>query len=341
MASSWAKIGDLKATNSPTLFPSVLRLIHAYSLQASTLLKLGTGPKGRLTKGDVLKHIEAKSLKPSPSPLSEFKSTSSGASAAASSSASASAAPAVSTSSSARINRKRTGASTYTDIQLDNMRRVIAQRLTESKTTVPHEYATREIDLVALSDLRKTLNASRGDGEKLSVTDFLIRASALALRQVPETNAQFDTKTKEVKLVDNVDISLAVAIDGGLITPIIPAADKKGLGSIATTSKDLVKRARSKALKPHEFQGGTFSVSNLGMFGITEFSAVLNPPQAMILAVGGPLSTVVATETGAPKATTTMRVTLSYDARVVSADSASKWLDSFHDFLTNPTLMML
>lgn len=334
-------ICEFKAANLPTLFPSVLRLIHAYNLQASSLLKLGTGPKGRLTKGDVLKHIESKNLKPSPTPLSDFKSTSSSAPAASSSASSGSAVAASSVSSGSRINRKRTGASTFTDIQLDNMRRVIAQRLTESKTTVPHEYATREIDLSALTALRKTLNATRADGEKLSVTDFLIRASALALRQVPETNAQFDTKTKEIKLMDTVDISLAVAIEGGLITPIIPAADQKGLGGIASVAKDLIKRARGKALKPHEFQGGTFSISNLGMFGITEFSAVLNPPQAMILAVGGPLSTVAATETGDAKATTTMRVTLSYDARVVSADSASKWLDSFHDFLTNPTFMML
>lgn len=324
----------------PTLFPSVLRLIHAYNLQVSSLLSLGTGPKGRLTKGDVLKFIQTKSLTPNPTPLSSFKSSAASSSTASSSATSTSSGAFPAASASGRINRKRTGPSTYTDTQLDNMRRVIAQRLTESKTTVPHEYATREIDLVALSGLRKALNATRGDGEKLSVTDFLIRASALALRQVPETNAQFDPKTKEIKLMDNVDISLAVAIEGGLITPIIPAADKKGLGSICSTSKDLVKRARGKALKPHEFQGGTFSVSNLGMFGITEFSAVLNPPQAMILAVGGPLSSVVSTETGV-KATTTMRVTLSYDARVVSADSASKWLDSFHNYLTDPTMMML
>lgn len=283
-----------------------------------------------------MKHITTQNLKPNPTPLPELKS-----SPAASSNATPSAPKTTDLAGTGRIDRKRTGMPSYTDEQLDNMRRVIANRLTEAKTTIPHEYATREIDLTELNALRKELNAEREDTSKLSVTDFLIRASALALRQVPETNAQYDSKSKETKIMETVDISLAVALDGGLITPIVPKADLKGLSSISTTTKDLVKRARNKTLKPHEFQGGTFSISNLGMFGIHEFSAVINPPQAMILAVGGPIPGVVTTESGAPRATSSMRVTLSFDARVVSADSASKWLDSFHNFLTNPTLMLL
>lgn len=222
------------------------------------------------------------------------------------------------------------------------MRRVIAQRLTESKTTVPHAYATRELDIDTLSALRKQLNAQLDETTKLSVTDFLTRAAALALRTVPEANAQYNVKTGEVALLSNIDISMAVALDSGLITPILFGADKKGLTKLSAETKDLVKRARNKGLKPHEYQGGTFSISNLGMFGITEFSAVLNPPQAMILAVGGPIAKVEQdAATNQPKAATGLRVTLSYDARAVSPDIAHKFLDVFQDFLASPTKMLL
>jgi pyruvate dehydrogenase E2 component (dihydrolipoamide acetyltransferase) len=207
---------------------------------------------------------------------------------------------------------------------------------------VPHSYATREINLGALSSLRKQLNAQLEDASKLSVTDFLMRASALALKIVPEANAQFDAKTGQANLLPNIDISLAVALDAGLITPIVVSADKKGLSKISSETKDLVTRARSNRLKPHEYQGGTFSISNLGMYGISEFTAVINPPQAMILAVGGPISGATFDEASqAPKASTSLRVSLSYDARAISTDVAFKWLDTFEEILNNPQRMML
>jgi len=333
----------LKAQLSGAVFPSVQRLLHEYNLDISNLLKFGTGPKGRLTKGDVLNYVAVKNMKPNPTPLPPLQPKPVSPSDASAKPSSIATACPMSSGVPLRVNRKRTGPAAYTEVPTDNMRRVIAHRLTESKTTVPHAYATREIDMAQLTVLRKKLNAGLEESAKLSVTDFLIRACALALKQVPEANSTYSAGTQETSLLSNVDISLAVALDSGLITPIIFGADTKGIASIAATSKDLVKRARNKGLKPHEYQGGTFSISNLGMFGITEFSAVINPPQSMILAVGGPLQSVsIASSTSAtPSINTSIRVTLSCDARAVSADVAAKWLDVFEQILTNPTRMML
>lgn len=335
---AWKKATNARklstAATSVTLFPSVQRLVHEYSLQVNNLLKLGTGPKGRLTKGDVLKYVEVNQLKKSPAALPEYKRVGG-------EEVKGEGVKVSVSGSAARVVRNRTGPAAYTEEATDNMRRVIAQRLTESKTKVPHAYATREIPLTALSALRKKLNSSLDETTKLSVTDFLIRASAIALRLVPEANAQFNPKTQAITPMDNIDISLAVALDSGLITPIIFNADKKGLSTLSSEAKDLAKRARNKGLKPHEYQGGTFSISNLGMFGITEFSAVINPPQAMILAVGGPISSVEVDASSSLKPASSLRVTLSYDARAVEADIATKWLDSFQELLSNPSRLML
>jgi pyruvate dehydrogenase complex dihydrolipoamide acetyltransferase long form len=335
---------DLKAATSSTVFPSVQRLIHEYSLQFNNLVKLGTGPKGRLTKGDVLKYVVSKSLKPNPAPLPPLETKAASVASSSSVSLKSTSSQVSSRGAPQRVVRNRTGPAAYDDEPTDQMRRVIAQRLTESKTTVPHAYATREINLGPLSVLRKKLNASLEDTSKLSVTDFLIRAAAASLRQVPEANSQYNPKTKDITLLSNIDISLAVALEGGLITPIIFGADKKGLSTLSAEAKDLAKRARNKGLKPHEYQGGTFSISNLGMFGITEFSAVINPPQAMILAVGGPIQSTIPSSdasSSALQALTSMRVTLSYDARAVDGDIATKWLDVFQEYLANPTRLML
>lgn len=336
----------LAAATSGTLFPSVLRLLHEYNLQFNNLVKFGTGPKGRLTKGDVLGYVKLQNLKPSPQPLPPYASTATEAPVASAKTQSGQSAPQKATTGSAaplpgRVQRNRTGPAAFSEEETDNMRRVIAQRLTESKATVPHAYATRELDIDALSALRKSLNGQLAETAKLSVTDFLTRAAALALRSVPEANAQYNPKTGAVTLLSNIDISMAVALEHGLITPILFGADKKGLTTLSAETKDLVRRARNKGLKPHEYQGGTFSISNLGMFGITEFSAVLNPPQAMILAVGGPLSKVEVDAAGKPKAATGIRVTLSYDARAVSTDIAHKFLDVFQELLATPTKMLL
>jgi pyruvate dehydrogenase E2 component (dihydrolipoamide acetyltransferase) len=223
-----------------------------------------------------------------------------------------------------------------------SMRRVIAKRLTESKQTVPHFYLTMDIELDALLKLRGELNArSAKDGGgafKLSVNDMVIKASALALRRVPKVNASF--LEEGVAFYDDVDISVAVAIPDGLITPIIRRADQKGLATISNEMKDLGLRARAGKLKPEEFQGGGFSVSNLGMFGVKDFQAIINPPQAAILAVGaGEQRPVV--KNGALAIATVMSATLSVDHRVVDGALGAEWLQAFKAILEEPLNLML
>jgi pyruvate dehydrogenase E2 component (dihydrolipoamide acetyltransferase) len=222
------------------------------------------------------------------------------------------------------------------------MRRVIAKRLTESKQSVPHFYLTMDIELDALLKLRGELNArSAKDGAgafKLSVNDMVIKAAAIALRRVPKVNASF---TEEgVAFYDDVDVSVAVAIPDGLITPIIRRADQKGLATISNEMKDLGLRARAGKLKPEEFQGGGFSVSNLGMFGVKDFQAIINPPQAAILAVGAGEQRPVVKD-GQLAVATVMSATLSVDHRVVDGALGAEWLQAFKAIIQEPLNLML
>ncbi len=221
------------------------------------------------------------------------------------------------------------------------MRKTIARRLTQSKSTIPHFYLTIDCDLDALLEMREKLNARApkgDDGYKLSVNDFIIRASALALKRVPEAHASWtDTGLLRHK---HADIGVAVSIDGGLITPIIRHADGKGLAEISNVMRDLAERARARKLKPSEYEGGTFSISNLGMFGIREFSAVINPPHSMILAVGaGEQRPVV--RNGALAMATQMSCTLSCDHRVVDGVLGAQFLNVFKGFIEAPLTMLL
>ena len=221
------------------------------------------------------------------------------------------------------------------------MRKTIARRLTESKSTIPHFYLTIDCDLDGLLEMREKLNAQSpkgDDGYKLSVNDFIIRASALALRRVPEAHASWS----EAGLLRHkyADIGVAVSIDGGLITPIIRDAGGKGLAEISNTMRDLAERARARKLKPNEYEGGTFSISNLGMFGIREFSAVINPPHSMILAVGAGEQRAVVRK-GALAIATQMSCTLSCDHRVVDGVLGAKFLNMFKGFIENPLTMLL
>jgi pyruvate dehydrogenase E2 component (dihydrolipoamide acetyltransferase) len=223
-----------------------------------------------------------------------------------------------------------------------SMRRVIAKRLTESKQSVPHFYLTMDIELDALLKLRGELNArSAKDGAgafKLSVNDMVIKAAAVALRRVPKVNASF---TEEgIAFYDDVDISVAVAIPDGLITPIIRRADQKGLATISNEMKDLGLRARAGKLKPEEFQGGGFSVSNLGMFGVKDFQAIINPPQAAILAVGAGEQRPVVKD-GALAVATVMSATLSVDHRVVDGALGAEWMQAFKAIIQEPLNLML
>jgi pyruvate dehydrogenase E2 component (dihydrolipoamide acetyltransferase) len=217
-------------------------------------------------------------------------------------------------------------------------RKTIARRLTEAKQTVPHFYLTLDCRIDALLDLRKKLNASAGEGGKVSVNDFVIRASALALRKIPDANVSWAEDA--ILAYRDVDISVAVATPNGLITPIIKQADTKSLRQIGGEMRDLAARARDGKLKPQEYQGGTFSISNLGMFGIREFAAVINPPQSCILAVGNGEQRAVV-EDGEIKIATLMTVTLSVDHRAVDGALGAEYLGTFKTLLEDPYSLLL
>jgi len=221
----------------------------------------------------------------------------------------------------------------FDEIPLNNMRKTIARRLAEAKATIPHFYLTIDVGLDALLDLRAKLNARPKVDYKLSVNDFVIKAVALALKKVPDCNASF-AGDKILRWRD-VDVAVAVAIEGGLITPVVRKADQKTLSVISAEMKDLAARARAGKLKPEEFQGGGFTISNLGMYGIREFAAIINPPQACILAVGaGEKRPVVEGE--AIVARTLMTVTLSTDHRVVDGALGAEFLQAFKGLIEDP-----
>lgn len=226
-------------------------------------------------------------------------------------------------------------AGTFTEIPASNIRRVIAKRLTESKSTIPHAYATADCDLGAVLKVRQNLAR---DDIKVSVNDFIIKAAAVTLKQMPNVNASWDGEGP--KQLPFIDISVAVATDKGLITPIIKDAAAKGLQEIADSVKALSKKARDGKLLPEEYQGGSFSISNLGMFGIDEFTAVINPPQACILAIGRfrPVLKLTQDEEGNAKLQQhqLITVTMSSDSRVVDDELATRFLESFKANLENP-----
>jgi pyruvate dehydrogenase E2 component (dihydrolipoamide acetyltransferase) len=232
-------------------------------------------------------------------------------------------------------------AGSYEEIKLSNMRKVIARRLTEAKQTIPHYYLTLDCELDALLKLRAELNGRQGADYKLSVNDFLIKALALALRQVPAANRAWGGD--KLYQYRDVDIGVAVAIPDGLVTPLIRTADQKGLATISNEMRDLSARARDPGgmkLKPEEYQGGSFSISNLGMYGIREFAAVINPPQAGILAVGaGELRPVV--KDRALATATVMTATLSADHRLVDGATGAELLAAFRRYVEEPLAMLL
>ncbi|MBS1072183.1 pyruvate dehydrogenase complex dihydrolipoamide acetyltransferase [Gluconobacter cerinus] len=264
----------------------------------------GTGPNGRILKRDVEKGGKPATTAPKATP----------------------AAPVAREGSVTRVPNS-------------TMRKVIARRLTESKTQVPHFYVSVDIELDALLALRSKLNATAEDNSfKLSVNDMMIKAVGLALKKVQGLNVQFtDSETLHF---DNVDISMAVSIPDGLITPIIRNADQKSLREISREAKDLAKRARAGKLKPEEFQGGTFSISNMGMFGVRDFAAIINPPQAGILAIAsGEKRAVVRGDQLA--IATVMTATLSVDHRAVDGALGAQWLNALRDIVQNPYTLVV
>ncbi len=300
----------------------------------------GSGPNGRIVRVDIEAAQKGGATKP-PAPQS--------AAAAAAPAAAPTPIPAPAPPSGpkapamgAPASRPATITAPHRLVPNTNMRKVIARRLTEAKQTIPHFYLSMDIQLDALLKLRADLNAkSAKDGPsafKLSVNDLVIKASAVALRRVPNANASWTDEGSI--LYDDVDISIAVATDGGLITPIIRRADQKGLATISNEMKDLAVRARAGKLKPEEFQGGGFSISNLGMYGVTSFSSIINPPQGGILAVGAGEPRAVVKD-GEIVAATVMTCTLSVDHRVIDGAVAAEWMAAFKAIVQDPLSLML
>jgi pyruvate dehydrogenase E2 component (dihydrolipoamide acetyltransferase) len=227
----------------------------------------------------------------------------------------------------------------FEEVPLDGMRRTIAARLTEAKQTIPHFYLRRDVKLDALMAFREQLNKQlEGRGVKLSVNDFIIKASAMALQAVPNANAVW-AGDRMLRLKPS-DVAVAVAVEGGLFTPVLRDADKKSLSALSAEMKDLAARAKTKKLAPHEYQGGSFAISNLGMMGIENFDAVINPPHGSILAVGAGIKKPVVMGDGTIGVATVMSMTLSVDHRVIDGALGAEFLKAVIEALENPMVML-
>ncbi|WWC70522.1 pyruvate dehydrogenase complex dihydrolipoamide acetyltransferase [Kwoniella pini CBS 10737] len=275
----------------------------------------GTGPEGRIVKADVEKYKGGSSSSAATTPTSGATATPGKA---------APAAPAE-----------------YEDIPTSNMRKTIGKRLTESKQQLPHYYLTVEVNMDRLLKLREMFNKAGEGKTKLSVNDFIVKAASLALAEVPEANSAWLGDV--IRQYKKADICVAVATPNGLITPIIKDVGAKGLATISAETKQLASKARDGKLKPEEYQGGTFTISNLGMFGIDNFTAIINPPQSCILAIGK-TSTKLELAPEDPKGFKTvqvMKATLSSDHRTVDGAVGAKWLKAFKDYMEQPLTFML
>ena len=287
--------------------PLAKRIAEQKGIDLSTIT--GSGPNGRIVKADV------EDAKPGAAP------------------AVAASAPAPAPAPTPSVSPADGGAP-YEEVKLNNVRKVIARRLTEAKQNIPHIYLTVDVRLDPLLKLRSQLNASlEADGVKLSVNDLFIKALARALQREPQCNVSFQGDV--MHQYSRQDISVAVAAPTGLITPIITDAGNKGLAQISTEMKELAGKARDGKLQPHEYQGGTASLSNLGMFGTKQFDAVINPPQAMILAVGAGEQRPFVVD-GALQVATVMSVTGSFDHRAIDGVDGAKLLDQFRSLIENP-----
>ncbi len=317
--------GDKRVFSSPL----ARRLAKEAGLDLSAVT--GTGPKGRVIKSDVEKAVAGGTGKAAPAP---------------SAAPATAAAPAAATASKGMSDEqvlKNFAEGSYDLVPHDGMRKTIAKRLQESKQTIPHFYVSVDCELDALLSLRAQLNAAspEKDGKpayKLSVNDMVIKALALALRDVPDANVSW-TETNMVKH-KHADVGVAVSIPGGLITPIVRSAELKSLSAISNEMKDLGARAKGRKLKPEEYQGGTTAVSNMGMMGVKNFAAVVNPPHATILAIGAGEERVVVKK-GEMKVATVMTVTLSTDHRAVDGALGAELLGAFKRYIENPMGMLV
>jgi len=294
------------AANGRRLFatPLVRKLARERGIELESVN--GTGPGGRIVRRD-LERLPVAEPTPTPQPLR--------------------------TAAAVESHRQATG---FTDVPLTPMRKAIARRLTESKTTVPHFYVTAHCRVDELLELRRNVNAAAA--LKVSLNDFIVKAVAGALIEVPDANAIWNGDS--IRRYEGADIAVAVAVDGGLLTPVLRDVHTASLSAIATQTSDLARRARDGRLQQHELEGGSFSVSNLGMFGVTEFSAILNPPQSGILAVGGAVQRPVVVD-GELTVATVMTVTLSADHRVIDGAVAATWMAAFVRRIEHPLTVLI
>ncbi|MCB5176038.1 pyruvate dehydrogenase complex dihydrolipoamide acetyltransferase [Microvirga lenta] len=326
--------GQAQAGNRVFASPLAKRIAKEAGIDLASIQ--GSGPHGRVVEKDVRAAMAGGGAKPAAAAAAP------GAPAPAAKAAAQP--PVMAPSASADQVKAMFEAGTYEEVPLDGMRKTIAKRLVESKQTVPHFYLSLDCELDALMALREQINAAAGkdkDGKpayKLSVNDFVIKALAIALQRVPAANAVW--AEDRILKMKHSDVGVAVAIEGGLFTPVVRKAEQKTLTAISAEVKDMAGRARNRRLKPEEYQGGSTAVSNLGMFGIKNFQAVINPPQGTILAVGAGEQRVVV-KNGQPTVIQAMTVTLSCDHRVVDGALGAELLAAFRQLIENPMGMLV
>ncbi len=300
--------------HSPRIFASPLARRLAAQNQIDLNALQGSGPHGRIIKSDIEEALERGISKPAPAPI----------------------APPSGTPDTAQFYVGRQ----YKEVQLDGMRRTVAARLTEASQTIPHFYLRRDIEIDSLLAVRQEANGIlAADNEKLSINDFIIRACALALQKVPEANTVW--AGDRMFQMEASDVAVAVAIEGGLFTPVLRDAETKSVRELSMEMKDLAKRAHSRKLMPQDYTGGSFSISNLGMFGIKNFDAVINPPHSSILAVGTTERKPTEAQDGGLRFVTAMSVTLSCDHRVIDGAAGAKFLSAIADYLEKPVSMLV
>ncbi|MFC3086629.1 pyruvate dehydrogenase complex dihydrolipoamide acetyltransferase [Tabrizicola soli] len=317
------------ATGGTRVFASPLARRIAKEKGLDLTAVKGSGPHGRIVRADV-EGAQPGAAKPAAAPAAEAPKVSP---------APVAATAAMPTGPATEVVLKMYADRAYEEVPLDGMRRTIAARLTEAKQTIPHFYLRRDVKLDALMAFREQLNKQlEGRGVKLSVNDFIIKACAMALQAVPNANAVW-AGDRMLRLKPS-DVAVAVAVEGGLFTPVLRDADKKSLSALSAEMKDLAARAKSKKLAPHEYQGGSFAISNLGMMGIENFDAVINPPHGSILAVGAGVKKPVVLADGTIGVATVMSMTLSVDHRVIDGALGAEFLKAVIEALENPMVML-
>lgn len=304
---SEAQRADRKPGERVRASPLVRRLADEHGIDLSQIA--GSGPNGRIINADIQPYVSGEKQVPQAAPEAARE-------------------PAATPS---------TGAPKGEKVDMPRIKRITGERMSESKLGIPHYYVTSSVDMSAALDFRKQMNASLEEsGTRVSVNDMIVKAAALALRDHPNVNRTF--VDGELYQQDEIDVNIAIAMDGGLIAPFVPAADGKSLGAIARATRDLGKRAREGGLTPEEYQGGTFTVSNLGMFDVDEFIAVINPPQVAILAIGSVVETPVVKD-GEIAVGHLMKITLSADHRALDGAEVATFLQAVKTYLENPMLL--